>query len=56
MDLFAGIYKAVITLGEQEHTGGVNRKIHQPLVLQEKPQYWEQKQEKISGEALQVST
>lgn len=50
IDLFTGIYDAVIALGEQEHTRGVDGKIHQPLVLQEKTQDWKQKQEKgLSG-------
>lgn len=52
IDLFAGIYDTVITLGEQEHTCGVDRKIYQPLVLQEKTQHWEQKQQKVIVELL----
>lgn len=40
VDLFSGIYNAVVTLGEQEDARCIDCKIYQPLVLQEETQDW----------------
>lgn len=38
--LLLGVRQAVVALGEEVHGGGVDSKIHEPLVLQEIAQHW----------------
>lgn len=55
IDLFSGIYNSVIALSEQEHTRGIDCKIYQPLILQEKTQHCKREQQRIISELIDTT-